>query len=455
MKNGVLKSNKNPIFLRFLNQSRIIVLSFLIVILVGSGLLMLPISHKADITYLDALFTATTATCVTGLSTIEISTALTPFGQVVVLLLVQIGGMGFMTIASATFVLLGHKFSLRERLNMREYLSETDMSGLRRLAVSVVKMTAIIEGAGVVLLTAAFAFEYSFGRALWYGIFHSVSAFCNAGLDIIPMGESVTAYSGNAFVLVVLALLIIAGGLGFIVIGDVVKTRKWKKLRIDSKIVLFMSGVLLLFGTLVYMIFEYNNPATLGNMNFGNKLANAFFFSASTRTAGFASFSVADLSPVSRTVTIALMFIGASPASTGGGIKTTTLFVLIVWIGAFVRQKRLTVIGMRKVGSEVRSKAATVLVLAITTLLVAQVLLMGFDGGSYGYEQLLFEAVSAYATVGLSMGITPLLSIGGKLTLILLMFMGRVGAYTLLTSATRRDDDSDAGIKYQEFNVMM
>lgn len=455
MKNGVLKSNKNPILLRFLNQTRIIVLSFLIVILVGSGLLMLPISHKASITYLDALFTATTATCVTGLSTIEISTALTPFGQVVVLLLVQIGGMGFMTIASATFVLLGHKFSLRERLNMREYLSETDMSGLRRLAVSVVKMTAIIEGAGVVLLTAAFAFEYSFGRALWYGIFHSVSAFCNAGLDIIPMGESVTAYSGNAFVLVVLALLIVAGGLGFIVIGDVVKTRKWKKLRIDSKIVLFMSGVLLLIGTLVYMIFEYNNPATLGNMNFGNKLANAFFFSASTRTAGFASFSVADLSPVSRTVTIALMFIGASPASTGGGIKTTTLFVLIVWIGAFVRQKRLTVIGMRKVGSEVRSKAATVLVLAITTLLVAQVLLMGFDGGSYSYEQLLFEAVSAYATVGLSMGITPLLSIGGKLTLILLMFMGRVGAYTLLTSATRRDDDSDAGIKYQEFNVMM
>lgn len=455
MKNGVLKSNKNSILLRFLNQTRIIVLSFLIVILVGSGLLMLPISHKAGITYLDALFTATTATCVTGLSTIEIPTALTPFGQVVVLLLVQIGGMGFMTIASATFVLLGHKFSLRERLNMREYLSETDMSGLRRLAVNVVKMTAIIEGAGVVLLTAAFAFEYSFGRALWYGIFHSVSAFCNAGLDIIPMGESVTAYSGNAFVLVVLALLIVAGGLGFIVIGDVVKTRKWKKLRIDSKIVLFMSGVLLVIGTLVYMIFEYNNPATLGNMNFGNKLANAFFFSASTRTAGFASFSVADLSPVSRTVTMALMFIGASPASTGGGIKTTTLFVLIVWIGAFVRQKRLTVIGMRKVGSEVRSKAATVLVLAITTLLVAQVLLMGFDGGSYSYEQLLFEAVSAYATVGLSMGITPLLSIGGKLTLILLMFMGRVGAYTLLTSATRRDDDSDAGIKYQEFNVMM
>lgn len=455
MKNGVLKSNKSPLLLRFLNQSRIIVLSFLIVIFVGSWLLMLPFAHKTDITYLDALFTAVTATCVTGLTTIDLASALTPFGQVVVLLLVQIGGMGFMTIASATFVLLGHKFSLRERLNMREYLSETDMSGLRRLAVNVVKMTAIIEGIGMVLLTIAFAFEYSFGRALWYGLFHSVSAFCNAGLDIIPVGDSVTAYSGNAFVLVVLALLIIAGGLGFIAIGDIFKTRKWKKMRIDSKIVIVASGILLGLGTLVYMIFEYNNPATLGNMNFGEKLANAFFFSASTRTAGFASFSIADLSPVSRTVTIALMFIGASPASTGGGIKTTTLFVLIVWIGAFVRQKRFTVIGMRKVGSEVRSKAATVLVLAITSLLIAQMLLMGFDGAQFSYEQLLFEAVSAYATVGLTLGITPLLSIGGKLTAIVLMFMGRVSAYTLLTSATRRDDDKDAGIKYQEFNVMM
>lgn len=455
MKNGVLKIDKKPIVMRFLNQTRIIVLSFLIVILVGSGLLMLPCSHTESITYLDALFTATSATCVTGLTTIELSAALTPFGQVVVLLLVQIGGMGFMTLASATFVLIGHRFTLRERLNMREYLSGTDMSGLRSLAVSVVKMTAIIEGAGVILLTAAFAFEYSFGTALWYGIFHSVSAFCNAGLDIISGGDSVSLFSGNAFVLVVLALLIVAGGLGFIVVGDVVKTHKWKKLRIDSKIVLSVSGVLLLVGTLVYMIFEYNNPMTLGNMSFGNKLANAFFFSASTRTAGFASFGVGELSPVSRTVTIALMFIGASPASTGGGIKTTTLFVLIVWISAVVRQKKLTVIGMKKVGGEVRSRAATVLVLAITSLLVAQILLMGFDGARFSYEQLLFEAVSAYATVGLSLGITAALSVGGKLTLVMLMFMGRVGAYTLFASTTRKNDDADAGIKYQEFNVMM
>ena len=202
------------------------------------------------------------------------------------------------------------------------------------------------------------------------------------------------------------------------------------------------------------MIFEYNNPATLGGLSFGDKLANAFFFSASTRTAGFASFDVGQLSPVSRSVTIMLMFIGASPGSTGGGIKTTTLFVLLVWVAAHIRQKKKTVIGMRKFGNTVRSKAATIFVLAIVTLTLAQTLLMGFDGDSFTYEQLLFEAVSAYATVGLSMGITGALSVGSKIIIILVMFMGRVGAYTFLLAATKKDKTPD-NIQYQEFNIMM
>ena len=454
MKYGFVKMGRGSFFSRYLNQTRIIVLSFLIVILVGAGLLMLPCSSVSGLNYLDALFTATSATCVTGLSTINLASRLTPFGHVVVLLLIQIGGMGFMTLASATFVMLGRRFSLRERLNMRDYLSESDMSGLNKLAVGVVKLTAAIEGIGAVLLTVAFRFQFSFGRALWYGVFHSVSAFCNAGLDIIPVKESFEPYIDNPFVLVVLALLIIVGGLGFIVVGDVVRTKNPKKLRIDSKIVLATSGALLLFGTLIYMIFEYNNPATLGGLSFGDKLANAFFFSASTRTAGFASFDVGQLSPVSRSVTIMLMFIGASPGSTGGGIKTTTLFVLLVWVAAHIRQKKKTVIGMRKFGNTVRSKAATIFVLAIVTLTLAQTLLMGFDGDSFTYEQLLFEAVSAYATVGLSMGITGALSVGSKIIIILVMFMGRVGAYTFLLAATKKDKTPD-NIQYQEFNIMM
>ena len=454
MKYGFVKMGRGSFFSRYLNQTRIIVLSFLIVILVGAGLLMLPCSSVSGLNYLDALFTATSATCVTGLSTINLASRLTPFGHVVVLLLIQIGGMGFMTLASATFVMLGRRFSLRERLNMRDYLSESDMSGLNKLAVGVVKLTAAIEGIGAVLLTVAFSFQFSFGRALWYGVFHSVSAFCNAGLDIIPVKESFEPYIDNPFVLVVLALLIIVGGLGFIVVGDVVRTKNPKKLRIDSKIVLATSGALLLFGTLIYMIFEYNNPATLGGLSFGDKLANAFFFSASTRTAGFASFDVGQLSPVSRSVTIMLMFIGASPGSTGGGIKTTTLFVLLVWVAAHIPQKKKTVIGMRKFGNTVRSKAATIFVLAIVTLTLAQTLLMGFDGDSFTYEQLLFEAVSAYATVGLSMGITGALSVGSKIIIILVMFMGRVGAYTFLLAATKKDKTPD-NIQYQEFNIMM
>ena len=202
------------------------------------------------------------------------------------------------------------------------------------------------------------------------------------------------------------------------------------------------------------MICEYNNEATIGGLNFGDKLANAFFLSASTRTASFASFPLGELSPVSRSVTIMLMFIGASPGSTGGGIKTTTLFVLLVWIAAHVRQKRSTVIGMRKVGNNVRSKAATIFVLAIVTLTVAQTLLLAFDGGKFTYEQLLFEAVSAYATVGLSMGITGFLSLGSKIIIILVMFMGRVGAYTLLMAAIKRKKIQER-IQYQEFNIMM
>ena len=454
MKYGFVKIGGKPGSTGFLNQTRIIVLSFLVVILVGAALLMLPFSSVNGINFIDALFIATSATCVTGLSTVDLAGTFTSFGHVVVLLLIQIGGLGFMTLASATFVMLGRRFSLRERLNMRDYLSENDMSVLGRLALNIVRLSFLIEGVGAVLLTVAFCSDFSFGRALWYGVFHSVSAFCNAGLDIVPYKESFEPYISDPFVLIVLSLLIVIGGLGFIVVGDIVSTRRFKKLRMDSKIVLIVSGALLLFGTAIYMICEYNNEATIGGLSFGDKLANAFFLSASTRTAGFASFPLGDLSPVSRSVTIMLMFIGASPGSTGGGIKTTTLFVLLVWIAAHVRQKRSTVIGMRKVGNNVRSKAATIFVLAIVTLTVTQTLLLAFDGGNFTYEQLLFEAVSAYATVGLSMGITGLLSLGSKIIIILVMFMGRVGTYTLLMAATRRKKTQER-IQYQEFNIMM
>lgn len=454
MKYGFVKMSRKSLFGRFLNQTRIIVLSFLALILAGAVLLVLPVSSKNGLPFIDALFLSTSATCVTGLSTVEISDSLTGFGQAVVLILVQFGGLGFMTWASATFVMLGKRLTLREKLNMRDYLSESDMSSLNRLALNVIKFTAVIEGTGAVLLTVAFSFDFSFGRALWYGVFHSITSFCNAGLDILPGEISFQAYAHNPFVLIVVALLVTAGGLGFIAIGDLIKTRNVKKLRTESKIIFSVGGVLLLFGTLVYMISEYSNPLTLGNLNFFEKLVNSFFLSASTRTAGFASFPMEAMNPVSRNVTVFLMFIGAAPGSTAGGIKTTTLFVIIVWIYAHIRNRKITVIGLRKVGNEVKSKAATILVLALAVISIAQTVLLGIDGASFTFEQLLFETVSAYATVGLTMGITTALSAGSKLVIVFIMFMGRVGAYTLLIAATKRDNNPD-NITYQEFNVMM
>lgn len=283
MKYGIIKGENKSIIGRFLNQTRIIVLSFLVVILIGSGLLMLPFSHNGKLSFIDAIFTATSATCVTGLSTLTLSSELTLFGQIVTLLLVQVGGMGFMTIASAAFVAVGKKLTMKERLYMREYLSENDMSELGRLALNIIKFTLAIELIGAILLTIGFAFDYNFGTAVFYGIFHSVMAFCNAGFDVIPLNESFGAYTYNPYILIVLSLLIILGGLGFIVIGDVFKNKRWKKLRIDSKIVLIMSGVLLLVGMVLFMAFEWNNESTMADMNFWHKLTNAFFLSASCR----------------------------------------------------------------------------------------------------------------------------------------------------------------------------
>lgn len=460
MRYGLLRLGKKSILTNYLKQTRIIVLSFVIVIIIGALLLSLPAASTGEpVPFIDALFTAASATCVTGLTTVTVGSNLSAGGQAVVLLLIQIGGMGFMTLATATFVMMGKRFSLREKLNMRDYLSESDMSSLNRLAINVVKLTLIVEAAGAVALTICFAATgtMGFGYAVWYGVFHSVSAFCNAGLDVASAtGESFAAFAGNPAVLITLSALIIIGGLGFIAIGDILQKRRPSRLRPDTKIVCFMTAILLILGTVVLLVSEYNNPDTIGNMSFGDKLANAFFYSVSTRTAGFCTFGSAALRPASRSFVMALMFIGASPGSTGGGIKTTTLFVLVVWILAHIRNKRSTVISMRRIGAEVQAKAATIFVAAVASIAVAHTLLLACGGiaGEGAFELLLFEAISAYATVGLSMGVTPLLSAGGKVIIILLMFMGRVGAYTLLHAATRQEKTPD-NIKYPEFNIMM
>ena len=320
---------------RIFTPIRLIMLSFFAVIMIGAALLMLPWSTTApgSLSFVDALFTATSATCVTGLVVNTVATEFTAFGHVVILFLVQIGGLGFMTISSGVYLLIRHKVSLRKRISMTEELSHDGMDDLKRLTFDILKMTVATELAGAVLLSLAFARYYSAGKAVWYGLFHSVMAFCNSGFDIVSTeGTSYQMFAEDPFILIVTMVLIVLGGIGFMVVSDIAHNRRWRKLKLHTKIVIPLTAALILIGAIGIFAAEFDNPETIGNMSVGNKIVNAFFQSVTSRTAGFASFSQSGMTSFSQSLTIILMFIGVCPGSTGGGIKTTTMFVLLVTI---------------------------------------------------------------------------------------------------------------------------
>lgn len=435
---------------------RLVMLSFFIIILVGSALLMLPWATKkqGSLSFIDALFTATSATCVTGLSVISIRADFTVFGQIVLLLLIQLGGLGFMTLTSTVYIFIRHKISLRKRLSMREDLSQPGLSDLKNLTLDVVKLTVAAELTGAILLAIGFARYYEFGIALWYGLFHSVSAFCNAGFDIVSQSSSLEGFYSDPYILFVIAMLIIIGGIGFMVVSDIFRTRSWRKLKLHTKIVLPVTGVLIVLGTVCFLAAEYNNPLTLGKMSFGDKLINAFFQSVTARTAGFASINQANLTEFSKSLTIVLMFVGASPGGTGGGIKTTTLFVLLATVYATIRQKREVIIDMHSIGRETLAKAATVITLALTVAVVSLTCLELATNGEISSSKLLFEQVSAYATVGLSQGITSSLNTWAKLILILNMYMGRIGSFGFFM-AFASTSRIQSKVKYPEAGITL
>lgn len=441
----------------FSTPIRLVMFGFLAIILGGTVLLLMPFAtrYPGSISFVNALFTATSATCVTGLSVENLVTDFTVYGQIVVMLLSQIGGIGFMTVTSTVYIFIRHKISLKKRLSMREDLSQQGLSGLKRLTLDVVKLTFIAEGIGAILLTIAFSRYYDFGTAVWMGIFHSVMAFCNAGFDIVsPEGTSFEAFASDPFILIVLALLIIVGGIGFMVVSDLVRVRRWRKLKLHTKVVLPLTAALIVIGTAGFLVAEYNNPLTLGNMNFGDKLLNAFFQSVTARTAGFASLNQNNLTGFSQTLTIVLMFIGACPGSTGGGIKTTTVFVLLANVVATLRKKSEVIIDMHSVGRETLAKAATVIVLALT---VAVVSIMGLElacASRFSTGQIIFEQVSAYATVGLTRGITPHLDTVSKLILTINMYIGRIGSFGFFMAFVATDKIQPK-VKYPEAGITL
>ncbi|MBB6691965.1 Trk family potassium uptake protein [Cohnella xylanilytica] len=415
----------------YASPPRLLVIGFALIIFIGSQLLRLPVASATGqpTPYIDALFTATTATCVTGLVTVDTGTHYSTFGQIVILLLIQIGGLGFMTMATLFAFFLKRRISLKERLILQEALNQSSIEGIIRLVRRVVLYALAIEATGALLFAIRFLFDMSPGRAVYYGIFHAVSFFNNAGIDIMGNFRSLTDYVGDPLVNIVTMLLIITGGLGFVVLSDLTDFRRNKKLSLHSKVVLSMSGFLILFGAVVIFVFEYSNPGTMKPLPLGEKILSAFMQSVSPRTAGVNTLDLATLRQATQFFIVVLMFIGASPGSTGGGIKTTTFTALIGAVYAMIRGKEDVVLFRHRLAQERVYKALTVTLLSLTLVMVATMILSTTE--DHHFLKILFEVTSAFGTVGLTMGLTTQLTLTGKIIIILMMFIGRLGPLTL------------------------
>lgn len=414
---------------------QILVLGFALIILIGSGLLMLPISSTdgLPLPFIDALFTATSATCVTGLVVVDTGTHFTTFGQIVIISLIQIGGLGFMSMATLFAFILRKKISLRERLLLQEALNQGSMEGIVRLFRKVLIYSLTIEGIAAVLFTARWSMDLGFPKGLYYGIWHAVSFFNNAGFDLFgPITgpfTSLTAYADDFVTNVVTMALIVLGGIGFIVMSDVMDYRKTKKLSLHSKVVLSATSILIVTGALVIFIFEYSNSKTLGSLDFGGKILASFFQSVTPRTAGANTLDLAALRQATQFFMIILMFIGASPGSTGGGIKTTTFTMLVGAIVAMVRGKEDIVFFRNRLGKERILKAITLTMFALFLVIFVTMLLSTTE--DHEFLMILYEVTSAFGTVGLTLGLTTKLTLFGKVMIALTMFAGRLGPLTL------------------------
>ena len=421
-----------------LSTTQIILLSFLVTILIGSALLSLPIS-SADgkaVPYLDALFTATTSTCVTGLVTLPTVSTWSVFGQVVILILIQIGGLGIITIMSGLMLLLNRQMGIGDKLLIQDAFNLNTMAGLSKFVRNVLLGTLVIEGIGAILYMFVFVPEFG-ARGIWISVFNSVSAFCNAGIDII--GEnSLCSYATNPLINIVTSALIILGGLGYIVWWDVLrviknssrKNRKiFRHLTLHSKIAIVTTLILIFGGGILIFAFEYGNPATIGNMSLLDKIQVSMFQSVTTRTAGFATVPQENLTNASSAISLVLMMIGGSPVGTAGGMKTVTIAVLFCSALATIRNKNSATVFGRCISLDSIRKAVAVSVTFITICLVSTVLLLATSDTSA--LDAVFETVSATATVGLSRNLTASLNTVGKLIIIVTMYFGRVGPISL------------------------
>ena len=443
---GVVLSKKK------LTSFQIIIMGFSSVILLGTLLLMLPISSKTGgfTSFADALFTSTSASCVTGLVVQDTYLHWTFFGQLIILILIQIGGMGFMTIGVCVAILLRRKIGLKVRGILQESINSIQIGGIVKLTKKIIKGTLFFESIGAVLLMIRFIPEFGIGRGIWYGIFHSISAFCNAGFDILGTESnrypSLTGYADSPVINITIMLLIVIGGIGFLTWDDIFEN-KWRfhRYRMQSKVILVTTGLLIFLPAVFFFFADFSSlPA-------GKRLLASFFQSVTPRTAGFNTVNLSAMSGASQGVMILLMLIGGSPGSTAGGMKTTTLAVLLANATATFRQRDSAQFFGRRVDCSAVKTAATILTMYLVLFFGGAVFISAYE--HLPLSACLYETASAVGTVGLTLGITPQLRIPSQMVLILLMYLGRVGGLTLIYAALSSKKAGNARLPQEKITI--
>lgn len=435
-------------FARF-NPAQILLAGFAAVILIGSLLLTLPISVKSgDVNFLTSFFTATSAVCVTGLVVVDTATHWTFFGQLVIMLLFQVGGLGIMSFSAFLAFVMGRKFYLKERLAMQYSLNKSSVDKIAAIFKYLLYFSFIIEFAGAVLLFIRWLPLLGVKKALWFGVFHSISAFNNAGIDLFGNFASLTGFKGDIPLALILSALFVIGGLGFIVVYEVMNYRQYPKISLHSRIVLITTAVLLLGGTVLFGVLENHN--LLQGLPLGQKIISAFFQTA-TRTCGFTMVDMSESLLPTQIFIMFMMFVGGAPGSTAGGIKVTTLAILFLALLSNLRGRNDVEVLERRISQADYKKAITIFILAclFVFLLVFGISIMN----DYPLNVILFEVISAAGTVGLSLGVTPHLDTGGRLLLIIAMFLGRVGPLTIVYSMVYGKKSAD--FRYAESRVMV
>lgn len=454
-------SSKLRFLIKKLDGGQLTLLGFAIIALIGMGLLILPISNNFGIwtNPIDALFTSISAVCVTGLIVFPTGTYWNLFGQTVILFLIQIGGLGFMTFMTMFYIAVGRRITIHDRLLIQSAINSDHITGIIKFIKQILYYALVVEAVGALFLSFVFIPQYGYIRGIYFSIWHSISMYCNAGFDLMAsVGQnSFTAYVNNIWICPVICALIIIGGLGFSVYIDILDYPVRRKFSLHSKAVFIMTGLLLAAGTVLFLLFEFNNPETLGNLPWYGKINAAFFQATTPRTAGANTIDQAALTNPSLMLTDVLMFIGASPGSTGGGIKTTTVFILLITVWSVLMGKKRVNVMRREITVPNIRRALAIFTIGILVILVLFFVLMVAEP-EMDVRYLLYELLSAYNTVGLSCGITADLSYISKIAIIICMFVGRVGPLTIayvVTNTEKRLRDNQGHYKLPPGNILI